>query len=187
MRRKQILAVDDEPLILRSVEKALTAAGHSVTAVGSGPEARALLKDHRYDCVVTDIAMEGFNGLEVLRAAKEADPDVCVVVVTGYCDVSTAIEALRLGAEDYLSKPFDFDELLLRVASCLDKRELRRKLHFYEKMLPVCAGCKKIRDDAGREPGTGEWMPLEEYLSRAAGVTCSHGYCPSCAERFGHR
>jgi len=51
----------------------------------------------------------------------------------------------------------------------------------------VCAGCKQIRDDAGREPGTGEWMPLEKYLARAAGVTCSHGLCPSCAEEFGKR
>ncbi|MBI5018169.1 MAG: response regulator [Deltaproteobacteria bacterium] len=184
MRQRHILAVDDEPLILRSVERALSLAGHAVSTAGSGPAARALLEDHSYDVIVTDIAMEGFGGLEVLRQAKQADPDVCVVVVTGYCDVATAIEALRLGAEDYLSKPFDFDELLLRVSHCLDKRELRRKLRFYEHILPVCSGCQRIRDDAGREPGTGEWMPLEEYVSRVAG---SPGHCPACAAQFAQR
>jgi len=185
LRQREILLVDDEPLIRLTVERALAAAGHAVTAAGSGEEARRLLLGGRYDLVVTDIAMEGFDGVEVLRAAKAADPDVCVVVMTGYCDVATAVEALRCGAEDYLSKPFDFDEFLLRVGRCLEKRDLRRRVRLYEGFLPLCAGCKKVRDDAGRDPGTGQWLPLEEYLTREAGVTCSHGYCPECAEEYG--
>lgn len=181
---RHILLVDDEPVILRTLAIALRNAGHEVTVASSGTEALERLAATPYDAVLTDIAMAGMNGLDLLACAKAADPDVCVILMTGYCDVSTAIAALRAGAEDYLPKPFDYDEILLRLSRCLERRDLHRKLRLYETILPLCAGCKKVRDDAGREPGTGEWMPLEEYLERRAGVTVSHGYCPGCAEEY---
>lgn len=183
MKAKQphVLLVDDEPIILSTVKTALLHAGYDVTAASSAAEAASRLPELRPDILVTDIAMEGMDGLELLREAKKLDPDVTAIMITGYCDVGSAIRALRLGAEDYLSKPFDFDEFLLRVAQCAEKRELRRKIRLYEEIVPVCSLCRKIRDDQGREPGTGEWLPLEAYLSRAAGILCSHTYCPQCA------
>ena len=184
MTRKKILLVDDEPLALRTLARVLAAAGYEVTALESGAEAVERLRRERFDVVVTDLVMEGVGGVAVLREAKERDPDACVVIVSGYCDVDSAIDALRLGAEDYLAKPFDYDELLLRVARCAEKRDLRRKLKLYEDILPVCAGCRRIRDDAGVEPGSGPWMPLEEYLVRKAGVQVSHGCCAECARKL---
>jgi DNA-binding NtrC family response regulator len=183
MNKKQtnVLLVDDEPIILSTVKTALLNAGYGVTATSSAGEAFARLPELRPDILVTDIAMVGMDGLDLLREAKKLDPDVTAIMITGYCDVGSAIESLRLGAEDFLSKPFDFDEFLLRVAQCAEKRELRRKIRLYEKIVPVCSVCRKIRDDQGREPGTGEWLPLEAYLSRAAGILCSHSYCPDCA------
>jgi DNA-binding NtrC family response regulator len=182
--RKKVLLVEDEALALRTLARVLGAAGYEVTALESGAEAVERLRKERFDVVITDLVMEETGGVAVLREAKERDPDACVVIVSGYCDVDSAIDALRLGAEDYLAKPFDYDELLLRVARCAEKRDLRRKLKLYEDILPVCAGCRRIRDDAGVEPGTGPWMPLEEYLARKAGVQVSHGCCAECAKKL---
>lgn len=181
MTEKTVLLVEDEPLALVTLSRALRAKGYGVTALDNGAEALAQLRGERFDVVVTDLVMEGTNGMAVLREAKERDPDACVLIISGYCDVDSAIDALRLGAEDYLAKPFDYDELLLRVHRCAERRELRRKLKLYERILPVCAGCRRIRDDTGLEPGEGPWLPLEEYLIRRAGVQVSHGWCAECA------
>lgn len=182
MKRNQILLVDDEPIILRTLTMALEARGYGVTVAGSGEEATNRLRERPFDLVITDLAMEGLDGIQVLDLAKQVDPDTSVIVLTGYCDVGSAVDALRLGADDYLSKPCDYEELLLRMARCLEKRDLKRKLKLYEDILPVCTICRKIRDDSGREPGTGPWLPLEEYLKRKAGVTVSHGCCPDCED-----
>lgn len=180
MKRKTlVLLVDDEPIIVTTLKTALVHAGYEVATVSDGTAAAATLEARRPDVLVTDVAMEGMDGLDLLKRAKELDPDIAVILMTGYCDAGSAIQALRLGADDYLSKPFDFEELLLRVGRCAEKRELRRKLASYEH-LSVCASCRRIRDDSGREPGTGEWMPLEEFLSRVTGVPCSHDTCPQC-------
>jgi DNA-binding NtrC family response regulator len=187
MRKSRILLVDDEPILLRTLGRALTEAGHEVVSAAGGAEAADRLREGTFDLIVTDIAMEGLGGLELLQMAKKSDPDVSVILITGFCDAASAIEALRNGADDYLSKPFDFDELILRVSRSLEKRELRRKLRLYEDILPVCCGCKQIRDDAGRQPGTGRWMSLEEYLVKEAGVKVSHGYCPACSREYGFK
>jgi len=184
VRPKRILLVEDEALARSTLTRALEGAGYEVEVAGHGGEAVARLGEGRFDAVVTDLVMEGLDGVEVLRQAKELDPDICVLVMSGYCDVNSAIDALRLGAEDYLAKPFDYEEFLLRVHRCVEKRELRRKLKLWEDILPVCACCRRIRDDAGVEPGDGRWMPLEEYLVRKTGVRVSHGYCPECAENL---
>jgi DNA-binding NtrC family response regulator len=182
--RRSILLVEDEALALRTLRGALESSGYEVTTLDNGADAVARLREERFDVVVTDLVMEGKDGVQVLREAKERDPDVCVMMISGYCDVDSAIGALRLGAEDYLAKPFDYDEFLLRVQRCAEKRELRRKLKLYEHILPVCAGCRRIRDDTGVEPGAGRWMPLEEYLVRRAGVQVSHGCCVECAKEL---
>ncbi|GAB4285255.1 MAG: hypothetical protein Kow0092_39380 [Deferrisomatales bacterium] len=180
MKKRSILLVDDELLIRSSVTRALEATGLSVTAVASGDEAVARLAAGPFDLVVTDLVMEGRDGVQVLEEAKRADPDICVIVLTGYCDVGSAVDALRLGADDYLSKPCDFDELLLRVERCLEKRDLRRKLRLYESLLPVCFSCNRIRDDSESGPGAGQWTALEEYVSRRAGPTGFPRSCPRC-------
>jgi len=184
MSAKRVLLVEDEPLARRTLTRALEVAGYEAIGLADGDEAVTRLRDERFEVVVTDLVMEGMGGVEVLRQAKELDPDASVMVMSGYCDVNSAIDALRLGAEDYLAKPFDYEEFLLRVARCAEKRDLRRKLKLYQDFLPICAGCRRVRDDAGVEPGDGRWMALEEYLARKAGVRVSHGCCPECAERL---
>lgn len=180
----RILLVDDEVTIRRTLSRALERIGFSVATATSGTEALHLLTERVFDVIITDLAMEGTGGMTVLERAKQGDPDCCVMVITGFSDTASAVAALRLGAEDYVAKPFDYDELLLRVTRCAERRQLRRKVRLYEDFLPLCAACNKVRDDTDCEPGSGRWLPLEVYLERRAGVSVTHGYCPVCREKW---
>lgn len=183
MRNKEILLVDDEESILKSLRKDLMQENYKVTTAASGEEAITNLQANRFDLVVTDLVMPGVDGIKVLQEAKERNPDVIVIILTGYGDMTSAIEALRLGADDYLLKPCDTDELLMRITRCLEKQEAFQKVKLYENILPVCIYCKDIRDDTGTEPGEGKWMRMEEYLHRKSGIQSSHTYCPRCQDR----
>lgn len=177
---KKILLVDDEEVILKAFRKDLELANYDVTTAASGEEALSRLKDGPYHLVVTDLVMAGVDGMKVLQEAKNLDPQICVFILTGYGDMTSAIDALRLGADDYLLKPCDADELIMRISRCLDKQELQRKVKIYENILPVCVYCKNIRDDTGTEPGKGKWMRMEEYLLLRSSTMVSHGCCPEC-------
>jgi DNA-binding response OmpR family regulator len=106
-----------------------------------------------------------------------------VIILTGYGNMSSAIDALRLNADDYMLKPCEPAELNFRISRCLEKLETERRIRLYENMLPVCCVCKKIRDDRGKEPGSGEWIPLEKYLYDKAGLETTSTYCPICARK----
>ena len=182
MKKKTILLVDDEEIILKSLGKDLKTEGYDITTAENGESAIAKLKEKRFDLVITDLIMEGLDGIQVLKQAKKSDPELPVIILTGYGDMTSAIDALRLGADDYLLKPSDVEELFFRVSGCLEKYELKRKIKLYEDILPICAVCKKIRDDTGKEPGKGEWMTVEGYINRKTGVHFSHGYCKECGK-----
>lgn len=180
MTKKSILLVDDEAAILHSFRKDLEMEHYSVSTAASGEEALTKLKEGHYDLVITDLVMAGAGGIRVLQEAKERDPSTCVFILTGYGSMTSAVDALRLGANDYLTKPCDPDELIIMIAHCLEKQELQRKVKLYEDMLPLCMYCKKIRDDTGTQPGEGIWMRLEKYLLQKSGINISHGCCPEC-------
>ena len=180
----RILIVDDEKSIRLSLTDELEDDGYVVSTAANGEEAFKILAEKDFDLIITDLVMEGIDGIEVLRKAKALDPVLSVLILTGYGNLETAIAALRLGADDYLLKPCEIDELLLRVKRGLEKREMQKKIAFYENIFPVCANCKKIRDDDGRKPGSGEWLQMETYILRKTGIQASHGLCPECAERM---
>jgi DNA-binding NtrC family response regulator len=184
MRKKRILLVDDDPHILTGVSKDLESEGYEVTTSENGKQAIAWLEKTSFDVVITDLVMQPMNGIDVLKKAKALNPETKVIVLTGYGDMTSAIDALRLNADDYLLKPCEPEEIHFRVLRCLEKLELDRKLKLYETMLPVCCSCKKIRDDSGREPGTGEWMSVEKYVHTKAGLEITSTYCPECAQKF---
>jgi len=186
MKRKSILLVDDEQIILDTLARDLTSdtLKFDVSCAACGEEAIARIHADSFDLVITDLIMPGLDGFQVLKAAKQRDPNTMVIVLTGYADLEFAIDALRLKADDFLQKPCDTDELLFRISNCFVKQDLQRQLTFYEKILPVCAYCRKIRDD--RQAGTGQgghWYVLEEYLRTVKGASVSHGCCPECFEK----
>ena len=115
----RILVIEDEPRILAFVSRGLEAEGFTVDAAGDGPNGlrRAVLGD--YDLVVLDLLLPGLDGLAVLRGLQERRPDVPVVIVSARADLQTKLRGFGLGACDYISKPFAFDELLARIRAQL--------------------------------------------------------------------
>lgn len=180
MKSKSILLVDDEEIIRVTVSGDLKAEGYDVHTAHSGEEGIGKLQNQHFDLVITDLMMEGLDGIQVLKEAKKHYPDLMVLILTGYGSLTSAIDALRLGAADYMLKPCNRSELSIRVSNCLEKQELQKKIKLYENILPMCCVCKKIRDDAGTEPGKGNWLDMDTYFKEKTGVDVSHGYCPEC-------
>jgi signal transduction histidine kinase len=120
-----ILIVDDESRVSDVCQEYLAGEGYQTTVAASGEDAIGLLADLRPDVILTDINLPGVSGLDVMRFAKGVDPEACVVVVTGYASASTAIDALRQGAYDYVTKPFDLEAVHKIIKAGVAHRRLR--------------------------------------------------------------
>ncbi len=179
----KLLLVDDDLLILESISSALEQEGYDVVTAANGEEAIGLIQANPFDLILTDLVMDPVDGMAVLKSAKEKNPESLVIILTGYGDLISAIEALRLKADDYLLKPCEPEELSFRISNCMEKLELKRKLKAYEKIVPVCCECKSIRDDNGKEIGEGEWMPVEQYILTKSKLAVSPTYCPECIKK----
>jgi DNA-binding NtrC family response regulator len=120
MEKKKVLVIDDEQIVLGSVSKVLTAENYEVDASLSGRQGLDWAIERHYDIVLTDILMPDMGGMRVLKYIKRAKPSLPVMIITGYATVKSAVQAMKLGAADYLEKPFTPDQLLKAVASALD-------------------------------------------------------------------
>jgi len=121
----RVLVVDDEASARSGLEKLLRQEGFSVDVAADGPAALAIASDHPPDVVVTDLKMPGMDGVELLTKLHEQDRDLPVVVVTAFGEVSSAVNAMRAGADDYLTKPVDFDALTLSIERAMQRQALR--------------------------------------------------------------
>jgi len=116
--------VDDEPHVVQIFQDLLAQRGYEVVVSTNGDDAIVKVTNDRFDLVLTDINLPGVDGLEVVRAAKAADKDTCVILITGYASTTTAIDALRQGAYDYITKPFDLWETAKAIERGLESRFL---------------------------------------------------------------
>ena len=120
----KILIVDDEEIIIRSCRRILANADYTLDSSQDGLEALHKIEEDRYDIVILDIMMPKIDGLEVLRRVREGHPDIDVIMITGLSQIETAVKSMKLGAFDYLPKPFDPDELKRVVGRALERRAL---------------------------------------------------------------
>jgi DNA-binding NtrC family response regulator len=120
----RILVVDDEEIVIQSCLRVLSGGGFQVDAVRDGLEALRAVDENGYDVLILDIKMPKMNGMEVLQRVKEAHPDIDVIMITGLHEIETAVQAMKLGAFDYLPKPFEPEELELVVARAFERRQL---------------------------------------------------------------
>jgi two-component system response regulator PilR (NtrC family) len=125
--RPRILIVDDEPSMREMLRIVLRRDGYAVILAANGNEAIEVLKRERVDLLLSDIRMPDVSGVEVLRVAKEANRDIVAFMMTAFASTDTAVEAMRLGAVDYFTKPFSMDELRLKVRRHLDANRLRQE------------------------------------------------------------
>src|SRR5437763_13377537 len=121
----RVLIVEDDEIFLRPLQRTLEVEGYDVLVAGSGEEAMELLKSDDVDLVLTDKRLPGVDGVELVRQVKADHPDLAVVVMTAYGTIESAVEAMRLGAEDYLVKPFEAAELLLVIRRAIEFQELK--------------------------------------------------------------
>jgi DNA-binding NtrC family response regulator len=132
---ERILVIDDEPLILKMLIRYLGAEGYNVLTAKDGKEGLDIFQKQRPPLVITDVRMPGISGLEVLKGVKAIDSNTEVIVVTGHADMEISIEALRLEASDFITKPVGIELLQLSISRAFDKQKIKKQLSEYAKNL----------------------------------------------------
>lgn len=132
-----LLIIDDEEIVIKSCQRILKESGYIIDTAGSGEEGLAKLADHKYDVIITDLKMPGIGGMEVLKRVKERNPKQVVIVFTGYATVGTARESLKLGAFDYIPKPFTAIELREVIANAVNSLNSKQEAKMLDLMAIV--------------------------------------------------
>ena len=123
----KILIVDDEPAHRQMIRAVLDAEGYAIDEAADGKEAVNCVRKRYYDLILMDIRMSKMSGIEALKEIKLINPGIAVIVMTAYASVSTAVEALKSGAYDYLTKPLDIDQLKILIAKALHHQKLEEE------------------------------------------------------------
>jgi two-component system, NtrC family, nitrogen regulation response regulator NtrX len=208
-----ILIVDDEKAIRKTLGEILSYEGYKMDEAGDGEEALKRFKEKTYDVVLCDIKMPKMDGIEFLERARESNPDVPIIMISGHGTIETAVEAVKKGAYDYISKPPDLNRLLITIRNAMDKtslvtetKVLKRKVARVQEMIGESGPIKKIKETIEKvaptearvlitgENGVGKELVarwLHEKSSRAAGplVEVNCAAIPSElieSELFGH-
>src|ERR671914_3021285 len=123
--RKHLLIVDDEPALREAIAERLTDHGFVVEQAGNGEDALQRLSEFAFDIILTDLRLPGIDGRQVLDAAFARYPEIIAIVITGFGTVKDAVDAIKQGASDFITKPFQFDALLHVLQSAVEQRRLR--------------------------------------------------------------
>ncbi len=131
----KILVVDDDYATRLMLKKALEQYQYEVTLCGNGSDALNILKDEKFDLLLTDLIMDKISGIDLVEQSKELSKDMATILLTGHASIESAIQAVRLGASDYLLKPINLEELQLRVKRAFERVDLERRLYEAERKL----------------------------------------------------
>jgi two-component system, NtrC family, response regulator HydG len=129
----RVLVIDDDAGVRESIGRMLRAAGYTVHTASTGEEGFDLARGDAFDVILSDMRMPGLSGIDVLRKLRDVRVDASFLVMTGFGTVDTAVEAMKLGAVDFVQKPFFRDELLMRVRSAVDRRQLARQVDLLQR------------------------------------------------------
>jgi len=158
----RILIVDDETVVRESLQSWFDSEGYEIGVAAGGREALLAIQRKQFDLALLDIKMPGMDGIELQKKLREADPELTVIIMTGYASVETAVEALKAGAYDYITKPIDPDELVHLVANALGHKRYRRELERLRENL------QEIYPDTtliGNSPGIRRVLELIEMVA----------------------
>ncbi|MGH2492839.1 MAG: ATP-binding protein [Candidatus Limnocylindria bacterium] len=174
MATSKVLVVDDEKSVATTIKAILELDGSEVTAVTSGKEALAQLREHEFDVVLTDLRLDDLDGIEILRETQKLWPDTVAIMLTGYASLESAVAALRSGAYDYLIKPSDVDELRATIGRALERRQLRQRLVELEQLDKLKTQFLSMASHELRTPLTavsGFMQIARRRMSRLSGAT----------------
>jgi DNA-binding NtrC family response regulator len=208
-----ILVIDDEKAIRKALHEILTFEGFVVDEAADGAEGVKKIRENNYDCILCDIKMPKMDGIEVLQLVHEERPDTPFIVISGHGNIETAVDAVKKGAYDYISKPPDLNRLLITIRNAMDKKslvtetkQLRKRISRGYEMIGESEGIKRIQDTIAKvaptdarvlitgENGVGKELVarrIHELSSRANGpmVEVNCAAIPSElieSELFGH-
>ena len=162
MCKGKILIVDDEDVVRESLHQWFDSEGYQTRAASSGKEALTTVGEQQFDLALLDIKMPGMDGMELQERLSEADPDLTVVIMTGYGTVETAVQALKHGAYDYVTKPIDPDDLSRLVAKAIEHRRTAREVVRLRENLQEIFPTKEA---VGRSPAMKKVMDMAETVA----------------------
>ncbi|HEY8210711.1 MAG TPA: sigma-54 dependent transcriptional regulator [Myxococcaceae bacterium] len=169
----KILVVDDDRVVLRAVTAILERSGYQVVAIDDAVEGLAASKDPDIDCAVLDIKMPNLSGMDLLKAIKSERPEMEVIMMTGFATVETAVQAVKSGAYDYLTKPFDnIDEVSLTVAKAVERKSLKDRARVLEEALSVR---NQFEDMIGQSANMRSVFKLVETVSYSSATVLIQG------------
>src|SRR5687768_14195331 len=212
----RVLVIDDDPGVRESMSRMLSQAGYTVRVAETGEEGFDIARAGGFDVILSDMRMPGLSGLDVLRKLRDVRVDASFIVMTGFGTVDSAVEAMKLGAVDFVQKPFFRDELLMRVRSAAERRQLARQVDLLQRqsrpagsieaLIGGSDAMRRVKDLIARAavaPGTvlvtGETGTGKELVARAIHHSSARAAAPfvalNCAalaesllenELFGH-
>ena len=168
MAKAKILVVDDEKLIRWSLKQNLEKENYEVFTASNGEEAMEIFNQELPDLILQDIKLPGKSGLEILEHVKRLREESLVIMMTAYGDIQTSVKAMRLGAYDFVEKPFDFDKLKLTVAKALETVSLKKEIHVFRSQQQAQYGLSNI---IGRTPAMQGIFKMVQKISRSDATT----------------
>ena len=175
----KILTADDDASSRAILTMALKSFGHEVVETRDGEEAWAQYRLHSFQLVISDWMMPELDGVGFCkRVRSEQRPKYTyIILLTSLEGKLKYLEGMQAGADDFINKPFDRDTLAARIRVADRILNLQAEVKQLEGLLPICAYCKKIKDDGN------QWQHMETYISRRTEANFSHGICPDCYEK----
>jgi DNA-binding NtrC family response regulator len=168
----RILLIDDDGGVRESMERMLRGAGHVVQSAATGEDGFELARGGGFDVVLSDMRMPGISGLDLLRKLRDGRVDSAFIVMTGFGTVDTAVEAMKLGAVDFVQKPFFRDELLMRVRSATERRQLARQVDLLQRQVEPQGSLEAL---IGTSPPMQRTKELIERAASAGGTVLITG------------
>jgi len=163
----RILFVDDDPVTCTIFERFCEDRAYDGTVMDSAEQALERFRSEPFDLVVTDLRMPGMDGLAFVQAIREHDPETAVLVVTGYSSVENAVESIKAGAQDFIKKPFDLDELAIQVDQALEQVRMARENSLLRESLKACY---PVAGMVGSSPAM---QPVFERICKVADIPCN--------------
>ena len=161
----RILVIDDDEGVRESMQRMLRSAGYTVQTAATGEEGLAMAGSGAFDVILSDMRMPGISGVDVLRRLRDQRVDSSFIIMTGFGTVDTAVESMKLGAVDFVQKPFFRDELLMRVRAAAERRQLARQVDLLQRHIRPGGSIEAM---VGNSPAM---IKVREVITRAAGAS----------------
>ncbi len=179
---QKILVVDDNPQSLMTTCRALDNKHYDITmAINSSSGIKQIEANH-FDLVITELATAKVDGPTILNTTRASLPEIPLIIIAAIEAMHFQDDIFHLGADDYLFRPLQIEELLFRVNRNLSDLEQRRRIGFYGSILSSCCVCKKVRFEKSERNGNAQWMAMDHFLKENLNILLSSTYCPDCVK-----